>query len=58
MKMRDLEAKTGVNRETIRVYFREGLLPEPNRPARNVADYGDEHARAVTAVRKLSAIQV
>lgn len=53
MKMRELEAKTGVNRETIRVYFREGLLPQPNRPARNVADYGDEHARAITAVRKL-----
>ena len=53
MKMRELEAMTGVNRETIRVYFREGLLPEPNRPARNVADYGEEHARAITAVRKL-----
>ena len=53
MKMRDLEAKTGVNRETIRVYFREGLLPEPARPARNVADYGEEHVRAITAIRKL-----
>jgi DNA-binding transcriptional MerR regulator len=53
MKMRELEAKTGVNRETIRVYFREGLLPEPDRPARNVADYGDEHVRAIVAIRKL-----
>lgn len=53
MKMRDLEAKTGVNRETIRVYFREGLLPEPSRPARNVADYGEEHVRAILSVRKL-----
>lgn len=53
MKMRELEAKTGVNRETIRVYFREGLLPEPSRPARNVADYGEEHVRAILAVRKL-----
>ncbi|MFM5885220.1 MAG: MerR family transcriptional regulator [Novosphingobium sp.] len=53
MKMRELEAKTGVNRETIRVYFREGLLPEPDRPARNVADYGEEHVRAIGAVRKL-----
>ncbi len=51
--MRELEARTGVNRETIRVYFREGLLPEPNRPARNVADYGEEHIRAIAAVRKL-----
>ena len=53
MKMRDLEGQTGVNRETIRVYFREGLLPEPSRPARNVADYGDDHVRAILAVRKL-----
>jgi DNA-binding transcriptional MerR regulator len=53
MKMRELEAKTRVNRETIRVYFREGLLPEPSRPARNVADYGEDHVRAVIAVRKL-----
>lgn len=53
MKMRDLEARTGVNRETIRVYFRKGLLPEPERPARNVADYGDDHVRAIAAVRKL-----
>ncbi len=53
MKMRELEVRTGVNRETIRVYLREGLVPQPSRPARNVADYGDEHVRAVLAVRKL-----
>lgn len=53
MKMRELESRTGVNRETIRVLFREGLLPEPSRPARNVADYGEEHVRAILAVRKL-----
>jgi DNA-binding transcriptional MerR regulator len=53
MKMRELEGKTGVNRETIRVYFREGLLPEPSRPARNVADYGEDHVRSILAVRKL-----
>jgi DNA-binding transcriptional MerR regulator len=53
MKMRDLEARTGVNRETIRVLFRAGLLPEPHRPARNVADYGEEHVRTILAVRRL-----
>jgi len=51
--MRELEARTGVNRETIRVYFRAGLLPEPSRPARNVADYGEEHVLAIQSVRKL-----
>ncbi|MDR6834107.1 MULTISPECIES: MerR family transcriptional regulator [unclassified Sphingopyxis] len=53
MKMRDLERRTGVHRETIRVYFRNGLLPEPSRPATNVADYDDSHVQAVLAVRKL-----
>jgi DNA-binding transcriptional MerR regulator len=53
MQMRDLETATGVNRETIRVYFRHGLLPEPNRPRPNVADYDDDHVRAIMAVRDL-----
>jgi DNA-binding transcriptional MerR regulator len=53
MKMRDLEAATGVNRETIRVYFRHRLLPEPNRPKPNVADYDESHIRAIIAVRDL-----
>lgn len=53
VKMRDLEKRTGVHRETIRVYFRHGLLPEPERPAPNVADYGEAHVQAVLAVRKL-----
>jgi DNA-binding transcriptional MerR regulator len=53
MKMRELENKTSVNRETIRVYFRNGLLPEPNRPKPNVADYNESHVIAIMAVRDL-----
>lgn len=53
MKMRDMEERTGVNRETIRVYLRHGLIPEPRRPMRNVADYDETHVRAVLAVRDL-----
>jgi DNA-binding transcriptional MerR regulator len=53
MKMRELEARTGVDREVIRIYFRKGLLPEPHRPTRNAADYGEAHVRAITAVREL-----
>ena len=53
MKMRDLEARTGVSRETIRVYLRHGLVPTPARPARNVADYDDSHVRTIIAVRDL-----
>jgi DNA-binding transcriptional MerR regulator len=57
MKMRELERRTGVNRETIRVYLRHGLLPEPQRSARNVADYGEEHVRGVLSIRKLQTEQ-
>ncbi|MBI4697190.1 MAG: MerR family transcriptional regulator [Gammaproteobacteria bacterium] len=53
MKMRELEARTGVNRETIRVYLRVGLLPEPARPKPNVADYGEAHVAAIQAVQRL-----
>ncbi len=53
MKMRDLEARTGLNRETIRVYLRNGLVPEPLRPKHNVADYDESHVTAIMAVRDL-----
>lgn len=53
MKMRNLEQRTGVNRETIRVYLRHGLLPEPSRPKANVADYREEHVQAIAEIRKL-----
>lgn len=53
MKMRELERRTGVNRETIRVFLRHGLIPEPTRPKSNVADYGEAHVQAIQAVRGL-----
>ena len=53
MKMRDLEAATGVNRETIRVYFRHGLLPEPKRSKPNVADYDQAHVDGIRLIRRL-----
>ncbi len=53
MKMRDLELRTGVGRETIRFYIRQGLLPEPERRARNVAVYGDVHASRLKAIKRL-----
>lgn len=53
MKMRDLEQRTGVRREMIHFYFRNGLLPEPQRPKPNVAVYGEEHVRSILAIRRL-----
>lgn len=53
MKMAELERRSGVGRETIRYYIREGLLPEPERRARNVAVYGDVHAQRLKTIKRL-----
>ena len=51
--MKDLEARTGVSREAIHFYLREGLLPEPTRPKRNVAHYSEEHVVRIKVIKRL-----
>ena len=51
--MRELEERTGVGRETIRFYIREGLLPEPARASRNSASYSDDHVTRLRAIKRL-----
>ncbi len=53
MKMKELEEKSGIGRETIRYYIREGLLPEPDRPKTNVAIYSADHLRRLNLIRTL-----
>lgn len=53
MKMRELEQRSGVGRETVRYYIRMGLLPEPARPKPNVADYAEEHVRRLGVIKRL-----
>lgn len=53
MRMRDLEKASGVGRETIRFYIREGLLPEPEKPSRNSARYTDVHVTRLKAIKRL-----
>jgi DNA-binding transcriptional MerR regulator len=53
MRMRDLEKASGVSRETIRFYIREGLLPEPDRTHRNSATYSDDHLARLLTIRRL-----
>jgi DNA-binding transcriptional MerR regulator len=53
MKMRELEQRTGVNREVIRIMIREGLLPQPQRLSRNAAEYDEAHVRGIAAIRRL-----
>jgi DNA-binding transcriptional MerR regulator len=51
--MGDLERATGVGREAIRYYIREGLLPEPERTARNVAWYDESFVERISLIKKL-----
>jgi DNA-binding transcriptional MerR regulator len=53
MRMRELERLTGVGRETIRFYIREGLLPEPERTSANSASYREEHVTRLRAIKRL-----
>lgn len=51
--MRELESRSGVGRETIRFYIREGLLPEPARAARNSASYDEAHVTRLALIKRL-----
>lgn len=53
LKMKDLERATGVGRETIRFYIRNGLLPEPERPGRNVAWYDESFVGRINLIKEL-----
>jgi DNA-binding transcriptional MerR regulator len=53
MKMQDLERATGVGRETIRFYIREGLLPQPERPGRNLAWYDESFVERLALIKEL-----
>src|SRR5438105_1615621 len=53
MRMSELAERTGVPRETIHFYLREGLLPRPRKGGRTVAFYGEEHVERLKTNRRL-----
>jgi tetratricopeptide (TPR) repeat protein len=53
MRMGELERLSGVPRETIHYYLREGLLPEPVRRGRTQAFYDETHLERLALVRRL-----
>lgn len=53
LKMKELESRSGFNREAIRFYIREGILPQPEKPKKNVALYSDEHLVKLKLIRKI-----
>lgn len=53
LKMKELESRTGVSREAIRFYIREGILPQPEKPLKNVAHYNEDHVFRIRLIKKL-----
>lgn len=53
MRISDLVERTGVRRETIHFYLREGLLPRPAKAGRNMAYYDEEHVERLNLIKRL-----
>ena len=53
MRMAELAMRSGVSRETIHFYLREGLLPRPRKAGRTVAYYDEEHLSRLKLIRTL-----
>ncbi len=52
MKISELVQRTGVSRETVHYYIREGLLPKPRKRGRNVADYADGYVERIRLIKE------
>jgi len=52
MKIGELSARTDCKIETIRYYEKTGLLPEPVRSAGGYRDYGDDHLKRLSFIRR------
>ncbi len=53
MKIRDLVRRTGVSKETVHYYIREGLLPRPRKRGRNTAEYDERFVERILLVKEL-----
>jgi DNA-binding transcriptional MerR regulator len=53
MKLRELVNKTGVSRETIQFYLREGVLPKPHKRGKGQAEYGEHYTDLLDLIKDL-----
>jgi DNA-binding transcriptional MerR regulator len=53
VKMRELIQRTGVSREMIHYYTREGMLPPVEKPRPNQAIYTENHVERILLIKKL-----
>jgi DNA-binding transcriptional MerR regulator len=52
-RMRDLCRLTGLERQVVHFYIKEGLLPEGHKTGRNMAWYGEEHLERLRTIKRL-----
>jgi DNA-binding transcriptional MerR regulator len=53
LKIRDLVERTGVSRETVHYYIRDGLLPKPRKRGKNIADYDEGYVERIRMIKEL-----
>ncbi len=53
MKIRELVSRTGVPKETIHFYIREGLLRKPRKTNKNVAEYNERYVEQIRLIKDL-----
>jgi DNA-binding transcriptional MerR regulator len=53
MKISNLVKRTGVPKETIHFYIREGLLRKPRKSGINIADYNENHVKQIRFIKEL-----
>lgn len=53
MKISELVKKTGVSKETIHYYIREGVLPKPYKTGTNKADYSSDYVEQIRLIKAL-----
>ncbi|MCB1687478.1 MAG: MerR family transcriptional regulator, partial [Halioglobus sp.] len=49
-RMSELVEVSGVSRDMIKYYLRAGLLPQPDKPRRNLSLYSDKHLRLIQLI--------
>lgn len=53
MKIGELVKRSGVSKETIHHYIREGVLPRPPKTGSNKADYGEHYVERIRLIKAL-----
>ena len=53
MKISTVVKRTGVPKETIHFYIREGLLRKPRKSGINIADYNENHVKQIRFIKEL-----